>query len=257
MANNVTGQWAAGNGQLGCVLPAADCQLSNARRSRNALVFMAKWPEPGRAKTRLSPPLTPAEAAGLARCFLLDMLAEAGRADADRYLAFAPRDAAARFAALAGSGVGLIPADGPHLGVSLCTAQRVALTLGYHRVALVGADLPQLPAERYAEAFASLDGADVVIGPCADGGYYLLAASAPTPALFEGVSWSTAAVFEQTLARARAAGLRVVTVAACDDADTADDLPRLLAELRARPGAGHTLGLLEQIAARGVALAAD
>src|SRR3712207_8052400 len=51
------------------------------RRSQNALVFMAKWPEPRRAKTRLCPPLTPEEAADLARCFVLDMLHEAARAD--------------------------------------------------------------------------------------------------------------------------------------------------------------------------------
>ncbi|MFN8559202.1 MAG: hypothetical protein U0531_18305 [Dehalococcoidia bacterium] len=55
-----------------------------------ALVFMAKWPEPGRAKTRLSPPLSTDDAADLARCFLLDTLEEAGRAAVDRWLAFAP-----------------------------------------------------------------------------------------------------------------------------------------------------------------------
>jgi rSAM/selenodomain-associated transferase 1 len=218
---------------------------------------MAKWPEPGRAKTRLSPPLTPAEAAELARCFLLDTLHEAAAADADRWLAFAPREAESLFAALAGPDVGLIPADGPHLGVGLCTGQAAALACGYRSVALVGSDLPHLPASRYAEAFAALDDAAVVIGPSGDGGYYLLAARTPTPMLFDGIEWSTSVVFAQTLARARAAGLRVATLPPCDDADTADDLLPLLAALRARPGAGHTLALLEQIVARGIGLAAD
>jgi rSAM/selenodomain-associated transferase 1 len=226
-------------------------------RSQNALVFMAKWPEPGRAKTRLSPPLTPAEAAEMARCFLLDTLLEAAAADADRYLAFTPREAAPLFATLAGPGVGLIPADGPHLGVGLCAGQAAALARGYERVALVGSDLPHLPAHRYAEAFAALDHADVAIGPSGDGGYYLLAARAPTPALFENINWSTSVVLAQTLHRARTAGLRTAILPACDDADTADDLLPLLTALRVRPGAGHTLALLEQIVACLIGVAAD
>lgn len=208
---------------------------------------MAKWPEPGRSKTRLSPPLTSGHAAELARAFLLDTLAEARHADADLWLAFAPAAAASHFAELAGAGVGLIEAEAPHLGIALRRAQAKALALGYQRVALVGSDLPHLPAVRYCEAFARLDSADVVLGPCADGGYYLLAAGRPTPELFEAIEWSTAGVFRQTVARAAAAGLRLATIAACDDVDTAEDLPRLLDHLRARPGAGHTLALLEHV----------
>ena len=227
------------------------------KRSQNALVFMAKWPEPGRAKTRLSPPLTPAEAAEMARRFLLDTLQEAAAADADRFLAFAPCEAAPLFATLVGPDVGLIPAVGPHLGVGLCAGQAAALARGYVRVALVGSDLPHLPAHRYAEAFAALDQADAAIGPSGDGGYYLLAARVPTPALFEDIDWSTSAVLAQTLQRAHAAGLRIATLPACDDADTADDLLPLLTALRARPGAGHTLALLEQIVACGIGVVAD
>src|SRR5215216_1501130 len=141
------------------------------QRSSDALVFMAKWPEPGRTKTRLCPPLSPAQAAALARAFLLDTLAEATRVGADRWLAFAPAGAEGDFAALAGAGVGLIEADAGGLGAALRRSQ----------AALVAADMPHLEARRYAEALAALDGADVVIGPSGDGGYYLLAASRPTP----------------------------------------------------------------------------
>jgi rSAM/selenodomain-associated transferase 1 len=218
------------------------------RRSDNALVFMAKWPEPGRAKTRLSPPLSPGDAAELARCFLLDTLAEAAVADADAYLAFAPVRAADDFRRLVGLNVGLIPAEAPHLGAALREGQRVALAMGYRQVALVGSDLPHLPASRYGEAFAALESADAVIGPSADGGYYLLAAAHETPRLFENVTWSTAAVYSQTLERAAAAGLRLAVIDPCDDVDTADDLPVLLDALRRRPGAGHTLRMLERTA---------
>ena len=83
----------------------------------HALVFMAKWPEAGRSKTRLTPALSPIEAADLARCFLLDMLAEATLIDADRWLAFTPASAGVQFRALCGPDVGLIPAETSDLGL--------------------------------------------------------------------------------------------------------------------------------------------
>lgn len=217
------------------------------RQSENALVFMAKWPHPGQAKTRLCPPLTAVEAADLARAFLLDTLAEAARADADLLLAFAPVSAAEDFRRLLGPCLGLIPAEAAHLGIALREGQRAALARGYRRVALVGSDLPHLPAVRYAEAFAALDGADAVIGPSADGGYYLLATQHETPVLFEDITWSTAVVFRETMERAVAAGLRMAEIAPCDDVDTVDDLLPLWRALRRHPGAGHTLALLERL----------
>src|SRR2546423_1551989 len=125
------------------------------RRSENALVFMAKWPEPGRAKTRLCPPMRPEQAAALARAFLLDTLDEAARADADRWLAFAPASAAGAFAALV-PGVGLIESDCGDLGAGLRRAQAAAFAQGYHRVALAASDIPHVAARSFTAAFAVL-----------------------------------------------------------------------------------------------------
>jgi rSAM/selenodomain-associated transferase 1 len=219
--------------------------LGMQRRSERALVFMTKWPEPGRAKTRLAPPLTPVEAADLARCFLLDTLDAAEETGFDRLLGFSPASAWRQFRDLVGSEVGLIPAEAGELGGALRLAQRTALAAGYREVALVASDLPHLAAERYQEAFALLDAADVVIGPSGDGGYYLLAARAATPTLFDGIAWSTATVYERTLECAAEANLRVGAIAGCDDVDGAADLLPLLACLRVRPRAGRTLTQLE------------
>jgi uncharacterized protein len=218
------------------------------RRFDHALVFMAKWPEPGRAKTRLAPPLTPFEAAGLARCFLLDMLDSAAGVAADRWIAFAPAARAADFRRLVGDQVGLIPAEFENFGDALRTAQRAALAKGYHSVSLIASDLPHLPADRYLEAFAALRTVDIVLGPCSDGGYYLLASEKETPTLFHGVAWSTAEVYSQTLQRAAEAGLQVAQLASCDDVDSASDLRPLLSVLSVCPGAGRTLGLLRRLA---------
>ncbi|MGD9891112.1 MAG: TIGR04282 family arsenosugar biosynthesis glycosyltransferase [Dehalococcoidia bacterium] len=227
------------------------------RRAENALVFMVKWPEPGRAKTRLSPPLSPAAAANLARAFLLDTLAEAARADADRWLAFAPAAAASSFRSLVGRGIGLIEAETADLGGALDRAQRAALATGYRRVALIAADLPHLDAGRYADAFAALSRADVAVGPSSDGGYYLLAAEQPTPSLFEGVTWGTASVYQETLQRAGESSLSIAEIATCDDVDIAPDLVWLFDALCRRPGAGHTLALLAQCPVLQEGVAAD
>jgi rSAM/selenodomain-associated transferase 1 len=220
------------------------------RCSENALVFMAKWPEPGRAKTRLSPPLSLEQAAALARAFLLDTLAGAAGAEADCWLAFAPRSAAASFRALVGDGIGLLPAEGRDLGEALRAAQAAMFVAGYRRVALVSSDIPHLDPANYRRAWEALDAAGAVLGPSEDGGYYLLATGRPTPALFERITWSTAVVYEQTLARAAAVGLTVGQIDPCEDIDTAGELPRLRAALRRRPGAGHTLRLLDGLPER-------
>ncbi|HXG57058.1 MAG TPA: DUF2064 domain-containing protein, partial [Vicinamibacterales bacterium] len=74
--------------------------------------------------------------------------------------------------------------------------------------------------------------ADVVLGPSTDGGYFLIALSRPIDGLFAGVSWSTAAVLEQTLARARALGLSVDIIDAWYDVDDAATLRRAAQESR-------------------------
>lgn len=225
--------------------------LSITRRSDTALVFMAKWPEPGRAKTRLCPPLTPGEAAALARAFLLDTVSGAGACGFDRLVAYAPAASAGLFRGLLGGEVGLLPADVGGFGDALRLAQASALHAGYRRVALVACDIPHVAPERYFEGFAALAHADVALGPSADGGYYFLASSRPTPHLFHDVAWSTAAVFAQTLQRSAEAGLSVATIAACDDADTVSDLPAVWQEIIHRPQAVHTRHILRTLAADG------
>jgi len=160
------------------------------------------------------------------------------------WLAFAPAASADRLRRLAGGHVGLIAAETLDFGVALEQAQARALDMGYRSVALVASDLPHLRAERYEEAFAALEQADVALGPCADGGYYLLATSKKTPRLFRAIAWSTETVYASTLTRAGEARLRVATLEPCDDVDTPADLVPLFSALSARPGAGHSLAAL-------------
>ena len=67
------------------------------------------------------------------------------------------------------------------------------------------------------------------MGPCEDGGYYLIGLRAPAPALFADMPWSTAVVTEETLARARRLGLRLALLPRWFDVDRGEDLARLRA----------------------------
>jgi glycosyltransferase A (GT-A) superfamily protein (DUF2064 family) len=118
---------------------------------------------------------------------------------------------------------------------------------------LLNADSPTLPVEYLTTAFAALEQADLVMGPCDDGGYYLIAARQPYEWLFDGVAYDSSHICEQTIARARHGGLRVATVPRWYDVDTPAELERLCQELRSTSisGAIHTREYLAQQRARG------
>jgi uncharacterized protein len=213
--------------------------------TRIALCIMAKAPEAGRVKTRLCPPLSPADAAALYRCFLLDKIAQAREvAGAEPVLAYAPAEAAAVFEALA-PGFTLLPQRGADLTARLTAVCAELFRRGCDAAIMIDSDTPTLPTERLERAAAVMmkeGGCDLVLGPSEDGGYYLIGLSRPHPELFEGIPWSTPTVLEETLRRARALGLSAVTLPAWYDVDTAADLVRLQADLAAGPDGGprHT-----------------
>lgn len=199
---------------------------------RVALAVMAKVPAAGEVKTRLCPPLAPAEAAALARCFLLDRLDQLGAVpDADPLVAFTPRGGEAAMRDVVSAGIRLIPQEGADLGARLDRVLTDLLTEGYAGAIAVDADSPTLPTAYLRRACGALrdPAIDVVVGPCEDGGYYLIGLRAPAPALFRDMPWSTATVTEETLVRARRLGLGLALLPSWFDVDRGEDLARLRA----------------------------
>jgi hypothetical protein len=214
----------------------------------NALLVIAKRPAPGQTKTRLTPPLSPEQAAQLYECFLRDTLAIARAVpDVTRLINYAPFDAAGYFAALAAD-FGRIPQRGANLGERLDHALTHCLADGFRRAVIMDSDSPTLPAAYLAQAFEALETADVALGPCEDGGYYLIGLTQPQPRLLRAVQMSTPYVLQDTLALARAARLRVALLPRWYDVDTAAELKRLRADLRpGRSGAPHTRRFLNAL----------
>ena len=93
---------------------------------------------------------------------------------------------------------------------------------------VIGSDCPALEAGDLREASAGLlEGADTVIGPAADGGYYLIGARAQVPDVFTDVAWGTPEVLALTRDRLEALGLVIRVLAERADVDRPDDLSSL------------------------------
>ncbi len=202
------------------------------------LAVVAKRPAAGQTKTRLCPPLSGDQAAALYECFLADTLDVMRQVEGtERSISYLPEDANGYFRDLAPDFV-LHPQRGDDLGARLDNLLRDALAAGARQAVVMDSDSPTLPVANVQAAYAQLDaGADVVFGPCDDGGYYLVGVTHPQPRLLREVEMSTATVLEDSLAIAHALGLKVALLPVWYDVDTGAELDRLEAELLHLPPA--------------------
>lgn len=202
--------------------------------AQQMLLVVAKQPAAGQTKTRLCPPLTGETAAALYECFLCDTIAIMRMTpDVGRGIVYLPEGAAGYFRQLAPDFT-LTPQVGADLGERLDHALTAALMQGASAAVIMDSDSPTLPAAYLNAAFTHLqEGADVVLGPCDDGGYYLIGLRRPQPRLLREVPMSTPTVLRDTLAIAAALGLRVALLPTWYDVDTGVELQRLRRELAA------------------------
>lgn len=181
------------------------------------ICVIAKEPRAGFAKTRLTPPCTPAQAAAVAEAALADTLDVVARTPARR-----------RVLALDG-GVGrwlpdaftVVPQSPGGLDERLEAAfAHCFISMPTEPVVLIGMDTPQVTADHLTAAGAQLDaGADAVLGPAVDGGYWLIGLRAPTPGAVRGIPMSTAHTGRSQLERLEQLGCAVGLMDTLDDID--------------------------------------
>lgn len=197
------------------------------------LALIAKEPLPGRAKTRLHPPLTLAQAAQLAAACIDDTIAAVAALPATRRILFFDGENAP--AGAAGFDVVRQP-DGT-------LDERLAALFDRcsEPLLLIGMDTPQLAAADLAAPFTAWPAeVDAWFGPAVDGGFWALGMREPDGALIRGVPMSREDTGAIQHARLLGAGLRVGLLPRLDDVDTIVDARAVAA---AAPGTGFAARL--------------
>ncbi|UCE75120.1 MAG: TIGR04282 family arsenosugar biosynthesis glycosyltransferase [Methanomassiliicoccales archaeon] len=202
----------------------------------NAIVVMAREPQPNKVKTRLTPPLNPQTASKIYRGFLLDRIKQiSGISDAHHFIAYTPSSAVQFFRNITPDSFTLLAQEGKDLGERLSNISYVLFEKGYEKVIIMDSDSPNLPTNHIFTALKNLDNADLVLGPCEDGGYYLVGLSLHVPEIFKDIPWSTSEVMKTTIRRAESAGKTISFLEKWYDVDTKEDLLRLKNDLDKQP----------------------
>jgi len=201
------------------------------------LVVMARYPEPGKTKTRLARSIGDDEAVRLYRAFLTDLAHRFAESAFSLHWAYTPVgvDFHAFLATLVPTLVRQMrcfPQEGPDLGARLHNAFKWTYTHQLQRTIVIGSDLPHISLDHVEQARQALDEADVVLGPADDGGYYLVAMRNPYD-VFSDITMSTSEVLEMTMERAQRQGLKVSLLEPLFDVDELPDLVRLAQVLQA------------------------
>jgi rSAM/selenodomain-associated transferase 1 len=181
----------------------------------HTVIVIAKAPEPGRTKTRLSPPCTPEQAARLAAAALQDTLEAVAGSRARRKVVALDGDIGEWLP----SGFEVIPQRGWGLDERLAAA---FMDVGGPAL-LVGMDTPQLTPALLNDSLAALERTDAVLGHTDDGGFWAIGLERPLAAAFVGVPMSTAWTGAAQQRRLEALGLQVATLPALNDVDNIDD----------------------------------
>lgn len=198
---------------------------------KKALVLFARDPVMGKVKTRLQPFLEAETVLELYTCFLQDSIDKISAVEGvELFIGVYPSISSAYFEKIAAAGKAVIFAqEGNDLGGRMKNAFLKFLGDGFQKVAIIGSDSPTLPVSYIEMAFASEK--DVALGPCADGGYYLVGMNRQLTEIFSGVDWGTDRVLPQTVERLRSAGAELELLPLWYDVDRPEDLKFLKTHL--------------------------
>ncbi len=206
----------------------------------NYLVLFAKPPLSGMAKTRLATELGVEAAALIASALLADTLALCESVIFDDLtapkLVLAYSEDRDWFASAVSKRWSLLSQEGEDLGQRLENALAALVQSRQARTVFIGMDAPHLPAEFLQQAFGALDGFDTVLGPCDDGGYYLVGVRGTwSSRILRTVRWSTEHALADTHSVFNQAGLSCATLPIWYDIDDVDDLHQLAGDLATMP----------------------
>ena len=215
--------------------------------NQKKLIIFTRYPEPGTTKTRL-----------------IGALGANGAADLHRQMAERVVDVARELKASTGIAVEIRFAGGDDskmrqwLGNDMKYTAQVGLDLGERmdnafkagfdqecdRIVLVGSDCPELTADILEKAFQALDHHPVVLGPAADGGYYLVGLKQRLSNVFKDIPWGTENVLEETRNALSSLEVSFALLEQLNDVDTPEDLPIWESAQKTRNGHHNCLSII-------------
>lgn len=205
--------------------------IPSAQNNMNSCVLLlVKYPEKQQVKQRLAVGLTEDIAVELYRNFVLDTLTMVEDLSVSFYICFYPHTEQKKFFTWLGTHDQFLPQEGADFGKRMRSCFERAFALGFQRVVLIGSDSPDLPGGYLMKAFTALQTQEVVLGPAADGGYYLIGFrdTSFTPSVFEEIHWSTPTVLAETMTKIKKANRTVNLLPVWSDVDTIADLRNLV-----------------------------
>lgn len=192
----------------------------------NCVLFFVKYPVPGKVKTRLCAEFGEKVVTALYKNFVLDALSTIRQLNVPFQICFEPESARNKMKQWLGEQYSYSAQKGSNLGDRMKNALAQTFEKNCSRTILIGSDLPDLPAAFLSEALQSLESNHAVLGPSYDGGYYLIGSSKAhfLPEVFDGISWSTRNVFQQTIDVLKKHSRKVHILPQWFDVDTHADL---------------------------------
>lgn len=207
-------------------------ECTTAMTDRQVLILFTRYPVPGNAKTRLIPVLGALAAARLQRCMTESVANYALRlADTLGVMPVVSFDGGSvkQMTDWLGPAFTYCRQSPGDLGRRMTEAFAATCTKEVAKTVLAGSDIPGLTDSLLVEAFQALDSSEVVLGPAADGGYYLIGMKRPVrkrllPHIFAGISWSTATVLAETIGILDSLQVSYATLPTLRDIDRPEDL---------------------------------
>jgi rSAM/selenodomain-associated transferase 1 len=220
-------------------------------RAENAfqpgIFIMVKYPRAGKVKARLAQSIGEEAACGLYQAFIQDTVATVESLNVPFHIAVHPPECQEKLAEWLGLSYRYFPQRGENLGDRLHNGFNTMFSHKYQQVIALASDSPDIPDEILQSAVSSLQKKGAVIGPAQDGGYYLIGFTLDhfIPEVFHGMSWSTEAVFLETLARIELHTENVHVLPKWQDIDTKRDLQEFYGKYQSQiPDTLHTIKYL-------------
>ena len=182
------------------------------------IIVFVKAPRPGFVKTRLAIVIGDEAACEAYRQLTETVLAKLASLP-NVEIRFTPDDAKDEIKSWLRKGWGAKPQGEGDLGQRMHRAFKEA----DGPAIIIGSDCPYLETSDLQAASDTLQTHDAVMGPAADGGFWLIGLATPCPAIFEGVHWSTHTVLIETLANAELMNLSFQLLRELIDVDTVEE----------------------------------